>query len=123
MQRELDRQARERDFDRVARVAWLLDQLDNYVERWIGMVAAAEPARPSVEDDLFHMIEIGAEAVSAELHSLESPIVADRWRGFLSAVAAGGARAGSFQPVQLTTCLAAVRSALSTSLQTPERNT
>lgn len=115
MQRELDRQTQERDLDKMARTAWLVDQVDNYVERWIGMAAGSEPTSAPIEDDLLCMIEIGAEAVSAELHGLDSPTIADGWRSFLSALAAIGtrsARSASVRLPELTMYLAAVRSAL-----------
>jgi hypothetical protein len=45
----------------LSRLLWLADQLENYVERWIGFgEAVPSPLRSSLEGDLFGMVEIGA---------------------------------------------------------------
>src|ERR1700677_1680427 len=49
-------------------VVWLVDQVKNYVQRWAGL-------GPSPSDDLFHMIEIGVEAVSTEVGRLKPPAI------------------------------------------------
>lgn len=109
LQHELNRQSRQHNLSRTGRVVWLLDQVENYVERWAGRGTKPKTAG-SVSDDLFHMIEIGVEAVSTELHRLGPPVIAESWNNFveeLSNVRAGNER---IEAKQLANLLAAFRS-------------
>jgi hypothetical protein len=76
LERECDRQTSEQKLDSTGRLAWLLDQLENYVARWRGM-------RASVTDDLFLMIESGAAAVTQELRRANVPKIEESWQAFL----------------------------------------
>ena len=84
LRHELSRQSRERNLSSTGRVVWLLDQVENYVERWLGNPQTAGAS----SNDLFQMIEIGAEAVSAELAGLDRIGVAESWHHFLALLAA-----------------------------------
>jgi hypothetical protein len=107
--RELDRQAVERGLCSTGRVAWLVDQIENYVERWLGLRAGAAQTIAPPSDDLFGMIEIGADAVSAELQALKSPAIAESWHKFLAVLAAVRAGSNAIKPQQLAESLAVVR--------------
>src|SRR5262245_21900268 len=77
LQREFARQIAEQNLDSKRRVAWLLDQLENYINRWLGMKA-------TVTDDLFLMIQVGAAAVSQEIEKNGgAPNLDQAWRVFL----------------------------------------
>lgn len=109
---ELDREAQEQNLNSTGRILWLIDQIENYVERWLAMGGAAAPT--AVPDELFGMIEIGAAAVSAEPKGRESSAVADSWRAFLALLAA--IRAGNApKPQEVKNKLATVRSAITAS--------
>ena len=112
LRRELSRQAHERNLSSTGRVVWLLDQVENYVERWLGLRAApAQTVVPS-SDDLFQMIEIGVEAVSAELHGLESRAIAESWHDLIAVLAAVRAGSDTIEPHQLAETLVVFRSGL-----------
>jgi hypothetical protein len=101
LQREFAHQAAEQNLDSTGRVAWLLDRLENYVQRWLGMRATAA-------DDLFLMIEAGAAAVSRELRSGDFRKIDERWQAFL--VVLDATRQGKVgEPGKLAEFLAAVR--------------
>ena len=114
LQRELNRQAQERNLSSTGRIVWLVDQVENYVERWLGMRVAIPSTTLPLDDELFGMIEIGAKAVSAELQSLEAPAVGHSWRAFLAALAAVRVD-NAPAPERLKKELVAVRSALTAS--------
>jgi hypothetical protein len=112
LRRELNRQTQERNLGPAARALWLVDQLNHYVERWLGLCASSFPSVFAPNDDLFQMVEIGAEAVSEQLQSLESPATANSWQRFMAAWAAVRGARDPAAPQQLANALAAVRSAL-----------
>ena len=117
LQRELNVRTEERKLDSAGRVAWLVDQVENYVQRWLGM-SAVSPTRAPVDDELFRMIEIGAGVVSAELQGLQSFDIADSWRAFLAELASVRVQAAA-QPDELKKKLAAVRSAVTAATTRP----
>jgi hypothetical protein len=112
LRRELSRQTQERGLGPPGRVVWLIDQLEHYVERWVGLRQTTSQPFAPLGDDLFLMVEVGAEAVSEELRAVESPAAAERWQGFLAelAVVRSGCDASA---QQLPKSLALVRSSLS----------
>jgi hypothetical protein len=112
LQFELERHAVERGLSSTGRVVWLLDQVENYVERWLGLrsVPAQTIAPPS--DDLFCMIEISAEMTSAELRAVESPPIAESWQAFLAVLAEVRDASNIIEPQRLAESLAVVRSEL-----------
>ncbi len=112
LQRELDRQAVERGLSSAGRVGWLLDQIENYVERWLGLRAALAQTTSPPSDDLFRMIEIGAAVASAELQAVESPAIGQRWHEFLAVLACVRAGSNTIEPQRLAESLAVVRSEL-----------
>jgi hypothetical protein len=112
LQRELERHAAERGLGPTARVAWLLDQLENYVERWLGLRAADGSAIAPASDDLFGMIEIGADVTSGEVRAAEAAAVMGSWQTFLTILAELRAGSSMIEPWRLAEALAVVRSEL-----------
>ncbi|MFO0968489.1 MAG: hypothetical protein U0793_34175 [Gemmataceae bacterium] len=114
LRRELERQSQERLFSGTDRVAWLLAELDNYIERWLGLFALNYPeATGGPSDDLFCMIEIGSEIIGDELHRVESLANAEGWREFLAVLAAVRAGHGLVDPTQLASKLRVFRAEFS----------
>lgn len=111
LRRELHRQSAVHCLSPIARVRWLVEQLENYVERWRGLCKVDSQAKRLFDDDLFFMVEIGAEVVSEELRSVEAPAIANRWHCFVEALAAIRI-ANPPATSQLTDALAALRSKL-----------
>lgn len=89
---ELERQTQEHGLDAGGRVAWLLEQLENYILRW---QALAVDSLPPHGDDLFRMIEVCTDSVSDELSALPRATVLARWERFLAELTATGADAAS----------------------------
>ena len=71
LERELQRQVVERQLSEHAQIAWLLEQLTNYVERWLALGGA--PGSAVNEDALFQMVEIGTEVLSEVLRASTLP--------------------------------------------------
>ena len=114
LQRELDLQTVERGLSSTGRVVWLLDQMENYLERWVGLRAASAQTIAPPTDDLFRMIEVGADVTAAELQVVESPAIAESWHEFLAVLAAVRAGRNTIEPQRLAESLAVVRSELHT---------
>lgn len=112
LQRELARYTAEHGLSSTGRVSWLLDQVENYVERWNGIRAISTHSTSSPSDDLFHMIEIGAEVTSREMLTLESTPVVQSWNSFLAILSQERERSNIAEPQRLTKLLAAVRTAI-----------
>jgi hypothetical protein len=99
--RELDGSLRKRlaGQQREHRLAWIAEQLENYVERWIGFAEAVpEPLPRQLRGDLFGMIEIGERLADEEFRrSHPSAELARAWRRFGEALAelrdGGGSKA------------------------------
>ena len=112
LQRGLNAHAMEHGLGSAGRVGWLLDQFENYVDRWLGIGAFRGHTLAPSSDDLFRMIEIGAEVISQELERVESAAVKRSWQAFLEVLAE--VQAGSLAPQRLTDSLAIVRHELDT---------
>jgi hypothetical protein len=71
------------------RLPWLAEQLENYVERWIGFAEAVpEPLAHQLQGDLFGMIEIAERVTGHEIgRSPLSAELAEAWRRFQGALA------------------------------------
>jgi len=91
--------------DGLLRLRWLAEQLENYVERWIGFGEA-------LEGDLFAVVEIGARLTDEELRRAPRPSgVQGAWDAFVEAVPA--IRAGAHpRPAVLRELLSRFRAAL-----------
>jgi hypothetical protein len=101
--------------DRLGRAKWLGEQLENYVERWLGFWTVSSRRTPPAADDLFGMIEVGAELMGEELAGAAATDVVASWSNFL-AVLDGVRHEGDTQrPENLTQTLAALRAALADS--------
>jgi hypothetical protein len=89
-----------------ARLPWLADQLENYVERWVGFCEAfAAPPATQVAGDLFAMIEIGAAAMDRTLGPAPPP----SWRAFTATVNSLRSTRAPFDPVRLRHAFIVVR--------------
>jgi len=71
------------------RLAWVVEQLENYVERWIGFAEAVrEPFRDQLQGDLFGMIEIAEGVTDAEVaRAPRSAELAEAWHRFRAVLA------------------------------------
>ena len=112
LRRELGRHAAEDGLDSAGRVVWLLEQLENYVERWIGLGSAAAEGLAPASNDLFGMIEIGTAVTSEALQALGLEATAASWRKFLIILAEMRTGNSMLDPRALAQSLALVRSAL-----------
>lgn len=101
---ELDRNTVDHDLDSAGRVVWLFDQLQNYLERWLGLRGGQ--GQNLADDDLFGMLEIGAEVTSRELRPRDS----ESWQLWLTALAEVRAGGTMVEPRHLAESLARVRS-------------
>jgi hypothetical protein len=108
LQRELERQTVEYGLDVTGRIAWLLDQVENYVARKLGMPGGLRAISPN--DELFRMIEIGAEVTTAELQAIDPGPFADAWREFVQVVTEAGLESRKIDSQRLEKSFAVVRS-------------
>lgn len=111
LRRELERQAMEQGLSAKGRIAWLVDQVENYLQRRLGMPGGLRPTIISPNDELFRMIEIGAEATSAELQAVVPGPFADAWQAFVEVVMEAGSGTRVIEPQSLAKAFAGVRSA------------
>jgi hypothetical protein len=96
--------AEQRD-DGLSRLLWLAEQLENYVERWIGFGEA-------MKGDLFGMVEIGARVTDEEIRRATRPSGLQRaWDDFVEGLAE--IRAGTHsRPAALRESLSRFRATL-----------
>ena len=98
----------------MARAKWLGEQLENYVERWLGFQTAfSRPRPPAGDDELFCMIEVGAELLGEEL--TRAGVTTDNqasWCAFLRALDGVRTEGGSELPSVLRGAVAGLRRAL-----------
>jgi len=69
------------------RRSWLLDQLDNYLDRWLGFAALGVPMKSLLRDDLFIMLVVGAEMYSSEVMTETFAEEPSTWTSFISLIA------------------------------------
>lgn len=71
------------------RLAWVVDQLENYVERWIGFAEVMrEPLHDQLQGDLFGLIEIGEDVTDGEVaRAPRSAELGEAWHRFRAVVA------------------------------------
>jgi len=79
LQQELDALKADPEF----RIRWLLEQIGNYVDRWVDKQSLSPSPGP---DDLFTMIEVAAEAMREEFHSRDGELNRD-WMIFTTVLA------------------------------------
>jgi hypothetical protein len=72
-----------------ARIRWLSEQLENYVERWLGFAALPQATMPGLlKGDLFAAVEIGAAVLDEEIRLLPGHAETQvRWTDFQRALA------------------------------------
>jgi hypothetical protein len=112
LRKELSRQVETDRLEPNARVIWLVDQLENYLQRWIGIGASSSQSELPISDELFQMVEVAAEVVSAELKCLQLPAIARNWQELLAVLADARLTYDPAMRQQLAGKLAVVRSTL-----------
>lgn len=70
LRRQLATVTREQHLDVHGRRLWLLDQLDNYLDRWLAFAALGVPMESLLRDDLFLMLRHGSALLSQEIEQL-----------------------------------------------------
>ena len=68
------------------RRVWLLDQLDNYLDRWLAFAALGVPIESLLRDDLFSMLVVGVDRFSEELKLDHSAPEAHAWSHFVAQI-------------------------------------
>ncbi len=91
------------------RIQWLLEQIENYVDRWGDRRSPCASAGP---DDLFTMIEVAAEVMSRELQALHGELNSE-WQLFVMALADPNHRDGDSFRVSFQTARTAMINSLS----------
>src|SRR5687767_10551625 len=85
LRRQLDEQAARAGDLPVVKLQWLSEQMENYIERWLGFLAVTPRRRKVAGDDpLFTVIELAAEMMTAEIQKLPmaTPVV-QHWQDFV----------------------------------------
>ena|SRR5919108_823408 len=97
-----------------ARLHWLSEQLENYVERWLAFRAAITVgSRSPPQDDLFDVIELATEMLTVEMRQLPSTSQgAQRWQRFLEVLSRVRTGSNDSAAEQLRTTVEEVRAAL-----------
>jgi hypothetical protein len=63
---DLDAEARKNGWGLKERVLWIMDHLDEYIERWLGFAALLTDPKALIQSDLFTVVEIAVEALEEE---------------------------------------------------------
>lgn len=69
LQRELEKESKQRRFGSSERLRWLAGELQNYLERWLAFQTLTPGVATARNDDLFAMIEVGTETLAFELRA------------------------------------------------------
>ncbi len=84
LRRQLAAVTHEQHLDAHGRRLWLLDQLDNYLDRWLAFAALGVPMESLLRDDLFLMLRHGSTLFTEEIDQLPptdpAPIA---WQSFV----------------------------------------
>jgi hypothetical protein len=72
-QTELESEALRNAWDQSERVRWILDHLDEYIERWLGFSALRINSRSLIKSDLFTVVDVAVEALEQEFAQSSSP--------------------------------------------------
>lgn len=83
LRRQLVAVTREQHLNARGRRLWLLDQLDNYLDRWLAFAALGVPMKSLLRDDLFLMLRHGSALFTEEIEQLP-PTAPERgaWQTF-----------------------------------------
>ncbi|MBL9205781.1 MAG: hypothetical protein JNN01_11885 [Opitutaceae bacterium] len=66
------------------RLGWLREQLENYVERWLGFTADPSLSiKGLLRDDFFIMLSVATELYGAERENIDSRVGDREWRQFV----------------------------------------
>jgi hypothetical protein len=116
LRRNLAAVTREQHLDARGRRLWLLDQLDNYLDRWLAFAAFGVPMESLLRDDLFLMLRHGTALFTEEIAQLP-PTAPERiaWQTFAQLLANVIESPATSSLPKLRKALSAVR----TSLQRP----
>lgn len=88
LRRQLAAVTREQHLDARGRRLWLLDQLDNYLDRWLAFAALGVPMESLLRDDLFLTLRHGSALFTEEIQQLP-PTAPERaaWQTFTQLLA------------------------------------
>jgi hypothetical protein len=85
LQRELSAATAKGHLDPLGRRRWLLDQLDNYLDRWIAFAAVGVSMKSLLRDDLFTMLRVGVQVYSSEIEIARGKnLETDEWQKFVA---------------------------------------
>lgn len=69
--------------DRIQRVRWLLDHLQEYLQRWIGWCTFSRDTMSDVlEHDIHMMLILAADIIDEEVALVRYPVLHEKWREF-----------------------------------------
>ena len=122
LRRNLAAVTREQQLDARGRRLWLLDQLDNYLDRWLAFAALGVPMESLLRDDLFLMLRHGSALFTEEIAQLP-PTAPERiaWQTFAQLLANVIESPGTSSLPELRKALSAIRAA-SPAPSSPERS-
>jgi hypothetical protein len=112
LRRELEKAKPKQSFGPTERATWVVEQLENYVERWQAFCAIPSLPMPALlDDDLFVMIECGTQVLSDELeHSTLGPDLTAAWSEFRAALSTVCSSPDRTHAESVRSAFAAVRS-------------
>ncbi|MBK8475736.1 MAG: ADP-ribosylglycohydrolase family protein [Opitutaceae bacterium] len=110
LRRQLAAVTREQHLDAHGRRLWLLDQLDNYLDRWLAFAALGVPMESLLRDDLFLMLRHGSALFTEEIDQLP-PTAPERiaWQTFAQLLANFSGAPSTSSMHELRKSLSAVR--------------
>jgi hypothetical protein len=63
---DLDTDARKNAWDAKGRVLWIMDHLDEYIERWLGFASLRISPQALIQSDLFTVVDVAIEVLEQE---------------------------------------------------------
>lgn len=85
LESRLEEAARARGLGAAERAAWVAAHLEEYVERWLGMLDLLPSSASEITGDAFGLVRIGADVLTRELRDADPPreLLLD-WIAFLA---------------------------------------
>lgn len=108
-QTELESEALRNGWDASERVRWILDHLDEYIERLLGFTALRINLRSLIESDLFTVVDVATEALEQEFSQSAGPHAPHHVRSVRDAVEALRKQSLPEQATALKTAVAELR--------------
>ena len=85
LERELSTITSRAELNSLGRRRWLLNQLDNYLDRWMGFAAIGIEFKSLLRDDLFLMLLAGVHVYTQEMEgSQQTGAEREAWQKFLN---------------------------------------